>query len=333
MFFAEYKGINDFLVKSAQLLLEFSVKRNTRGYTCYELPEPFIFKISNPLSRWVTVPERKWNHFLPYAESLWIASGRNDMEYITRYLKHMVDFSDDGTSMRGGYGPRMRYFNGSYEDYYVSLTEKPTDNYVDQYRYVVECFAEDINTRRAVVNLDDTNKDEFDASGKLKKSKDIPCTRLLHFQKDPTENKLNLTVFMRSNDYLWGASAVNIFNYTFIQEYFAAILGLEVGSYFHIADNFHFYSDKKQVVEAIAEVSDYKDPYFLYDKSFTTLQEFDNSVRLLENEEVYMTQDDYKYKPELFEDPFFKDWYGMLVCKFHKEPEIRFINPILNSLI
>lgn len=37
---------------------------------------------------------------------------------------------------------------------------------------------------------------------------------------------------MRSNDIIWGASAVNIFNYTFMQEYMATILGLGVGNYF-----------------------------------------------------------------------------------------------------
>lgn len=37
---------------------------------------------------------------------------------------------------------------------------------------------------------------------------------------------------MRSNDIIGGASAVNIFNYTFMQEYMATILGLGVGNYF-----------------------------------------------------------------------------------------------------
>ena len=74
MFTAEYKGINDFLVKAARLLLKYGVRRETRGNACYELPEPFMFKISDPTARWVTIPERKWNPFLPYAESLWLAS-------------------------------------------------------------------------------------------------------------------------------------------------------------------------------------------------------------------------------------------------------------------
>ena len=121
MFAAEYNGINDFLVGASQLLLEHGVKRETRGNYCYELPEPFVFKISDPTARWVTIPERKWNISLPYAESLWLASGRNDMEFISHYLKRMMNFSDDAMFMRGGYGPRFRYFNGSSNDYQISM--------------------------------------------------------------------------------------------------------------------------------------------------------------------------------------------------------------------
>lgn len=326
MFTAEYKGINDFLVRAARLLLKYGVRREIRGNACYELPEPFMFKISDPTARWVTIPERKWNPFLPYAESLWLASGRNDMAYITRYLKHMNDFSDDGVSMRGGYGPRLRFFNGNTADYAISMDSKPGHYYIDQFKYVIDCFKDDMNTRRAVINIDDTNKDELDSDGQLKKTKDIPCTRLLHFQKDTTSNKLNLTVFMRSNDYLWGASAVNIFNFTFMQEYFAAMLGLQIGSYFHIADNFHYYVDKKSQIESIASVTEYTEMPYTYDKTFSSLEEYDGFVRLLEKEENKMALEDYQYKPELFQDKFFKDWYNMLCNKNCPNVDMAFTN-------
>ena len=73
MFTAEFTGINDFLVKSSKLLLKYGVARETRGSKCYELPGPFVFKITEPTARLVTIPERKWNVALPYAESLWLA--------------------------------------------------------------------------------------------------------------------------------------------------------------------------------------------------------------------------------------------------------------------
>ena len=48
MYTAEYRGINSFLVGASKLLLENGVKRVTRGQVCWELPAPFMFKITNP---------------------------------------------------------------------------------------------------------------------------------------------------------------------------------------------------------------------------------------------------------------------------------------------
>ena len=60
MYQAEYSGINAFLKGSCKLLLDEGKKRETRGRVCYELPEPYMFKITNPTARLVMIPERKW---------------------------------------------------------------------------------------------------------------------------------------------------------------------------------------------------------------------------------------------------------------------------------
>ena len=64
---------------------------------------------------------------------------------------------------------------------------------------------------------------------------------------------------MRSNDFIYGASGVNIFNYTFMQEYFASILGLKVGYYIHIANNMHYYDLHRSLVSSLASLSDVED--------------------------------------------------------------------------
>lgn len=333
MFTAEYKGINDFLVKSSRLLLDYGVARETRGKKCYELPEPFMFKIIEPTARLVTILERKWNVTLPYAESLWLVSGRNDMEFIAHYLSRMSDFSDDGQYMRAGYGPRLRAFDGNCQDYQISKPIYAKTHVVDQFKYVVDCFGKDSNTRRAVINIDDTLKDEFDINGILKETKDIPCTRLLHFLRNGMTGKLDLTVYMRSNDMLWGASAVNIFNFTFMQEYFSSILGMEIGNYYHIANNFHYYEDKREMLEAIASVRDYSDEPFTYCKKFTSLKDFDEQINILSAEEVKMRNLDYRYDSGLFSDYFFKDWYSVLYHSNHRKESVNIENPMLKKII
>jgi len=333
MFTAEYDGINSFLVGASKLLLEQGVRRETRGAVCCELPEPFIFKIKNPKARWITIPERKWNITLAYAESLWLASGRNDLEMISRYLVRMRDFSDDGESMRGGYGPRLRKYNGNSNDYKISSSlensKEPCFNEIDQFKFVIACFEKDINTRQGIITIGDPTKDCFNKSGSLKQTNDFPCTRTLHFMKHPTENKLNLTVHMRSNDLLWGASAVNIFNFTFIQEYIARIIKLQVGDYYHIANNFHFYEDKRNDIEIISKAENYQDESYDYNYSFNTLKEFDSKLRKLEKAELQLGNDNTTIID--FEDEFFNDWYKVLYQRNTKK-SIEFANPILNQI-
>lgn len=312
MYSETYAGINSFLIGVSRLLREEGVRRETRGNVCYELPEPALLKITNPRAREVTIPERKWNRTLPYAESLWIASGRNDMAFIKHYLPGMMDFSDDGIYMRGGYGPRYRDYNGERVDYQIESVNVRQEGSVDQLRYVIECFKADKDTRRAVMNFGDPMKDDFDEEGKLKITKDIPCTRELHFLKQTESDKLDLIVRMRSNDLIWGASAVNIFNYTFMQEYVAAILGMEVGNYYHFADNLHYYTRHEKLVRDLSEIAGAEENPVSFEMTFRSLVEFDALLTKLSKEELAMRKNIKEYKPTPLDDPFFQHWYSVL---------------------
>lgn len=335
MYTAEYIGINHFLVEASTLLLKEGVKRNTRGFNCIELPKPFMFKITDPRARIITIAERKWNPILPFAESLWLALGRNDLDFIGYYLNNMHEFSDDGQFLRGGYGPRLRRFNGINDDYKIKNQHnidisKLSSSEVDQFNFICANFKKDLFTRQAIINIGDPPKDCFDENGILKITKDFPCTRLLHFQKQPHTNKLNLTVYMRSNDFMWGASAVNIFNFTLMQEYFAQILNLELGDYYHIANNFHYYEKHEGVLRAISKVNTHEDKGYNYNKSFKNLKEFDDLINKLRIEEEKLRQ---KKKVDFieFNDDFFNDWYKTFYV-FNTKKVVKFSNPILNQL-
>lgn len=136
---------------------------------------------------------------------------------------------------------------------------------------------------------------------------------------------------MRSNDIIWGASAVNIFNYTFMLEYFSAIMGMEVGNYYHITNNIHFYEDKRKLVEQIASVDSVTDTPYVYRKTFNSLASFDSYVAWLNEEEAKMRNQTENYKYQAIEDDFFQDWYNVLYRKNLKK-EVVFINPELNQL-
>lgn len=64
-------------------------------------------------------------------------------------------------------------------------------------------------------------------------------------------------------------TAVNMFNYMFMQEYFASILGLDVGEYYHIANNFHYYDLRhRNLVEKLASIENVSDDFFVMIKNF-----------------------------------------------------------------
>jgi thymidylate synthase len=286
MYYREFGGINAFLVGMARLLLKEAVVRETRGFKCYELASPVMIKITNPTARIVTIPAREWNCTLPYVESLWLASGRNDINMVASYVKKMLDFSDDKLTMRAGYGPRLRYFTGVSDDYNNGYLHEAKNldtlniTEVDQFEFVEKTFKKDPFTRQAIITIGDPSKDCFGDEHILKQTKDFPCTRDLQFIQ--SNGRLDLIVHMRSNDFIWGASGVNIFNFTFIQEYFAKILGLPIGNYYHLVNNFHYYEDKRPMVENIANTENYNDEAFLYHKSFSTLAEFDERLMAFE---------------------------------------------------
>lgn len=330
----EYSGINSFMVGMSKILLNEGIERKAREKITWELPEPIIVKITNPRSRLITVPSRGWNVFLSYAESLWLASGRNDLQFIQHYLKNMQNFSDDGQYIRAGYGPRFRSFDDSRSDYEKSThhsVSSSQEKCIDQFSYIVESFQRDPWTRQGIITIGDPLKDCFGHSGSIKYTKDYPCTRLLQFMRKANTTKLDLTVYMRSNDFFWGATGVNIFNYTFIQEYMAAILGLEVGTYYHVVNNLHYYPSFREKLEELSSIKEVKDDFFEYKKLPTSLADFDTQLYKLSLWEERVRKNETR-ELVTFDNHFFDDWAKVLLFK-NTQSRMNFSHPILNKII
>jgi hypothetical protein len=54
---------------------------------------------------------------------------------------------------------------------------------------------------------------------------------------------LDMTVTNRSNDLVWGMLGADYVHFTFLQEYMAARLWVEVGKYHHFTNNLHVYTE------------------------------------------------------------------------------------------
>src|SRR3990167_3960546 len=67
-----------------------------------------VTEITNPRARCQIVPGRKLNPWLMLSESLWLLAGRNDVASLLPYNKRIIKFSDDGKTLYGAYGYRIK---------------------------------------------------------------------------------------------------------------------------------------------------------------------------------------------------------------------------------
>jgi thymidylate synthase len=176
--------------------------------------------LTDPQRREILTLNRKANVFAQIAETMWVLAGRNDIEWLSAYLPRAKDYSDDGETWRGGYGPRIRdltLFNG---------------HRLDQLAYVVDVLQADPLSRRAVIAI-------YDPAVDTEPGKDIPCNDFLQFQS--RLGALHMTVTVRSNDLMWGWSGINAFEWSTIQEIVAHLLGIAVGTLTFNIGSLHLY--------------------------------------------------------------------------------------------
>jgi hypothetical protein len=75
------------------------------------------------------------------------------------------------------------------------------------------------------------------------------------------EGKLNVHVFNRSNDLVWGMMGTNVVQFSMLQEYMAGKIGVEVGSYHQTTDSMHVYlNDQWDGLKDMDTV--HHDPYY-----------------------------------------------------------------------
>lgn len=213
---------------------------DSRNGSCYEL-EDVDFYLTSPRNRHLCLNGRKNNIFATMAETIWVLAGKDKIDPVmTFFLPRSRDYSDDGETWRGAYGPRI--FNGN------------------QIRNVIEQFSSDgKHTRRACMTIWRPDMDTVDNIF-YESTKDIPCSTALWFWI--RDNKFNCKLQMRSNDALWGASAINIFEFTVLQEIIFSIVRemypeIELGYYHHSAISSHLYEKTcKQARDVLSSNND-----------------------------------------------------------------------------
>jgi thymidylate synthase len=199
------------------LLRDHGHLRPSRNGDVLVMDGPVTTTYHRPRERVLLNAARDANPFFHLMESLWMMAGRNDVAYVARLVPNMASFSDDGRFFNGAYGFRWRAFFGK-----------------DQLRKIAEALKANPECRRQVLAMWDGHHDFGLAS------KDLPCNTHAYFSID-LRGRLDMTVCNRSNDIVWGAYGANAVHFSFLQEVMAAWIGVPVGTYYQMSNNYHGY--------------------------------------------------------------------------------------------
>lgn len=174
------------------------------------------FQIENPLDNLITDKNRDWSLTYAFAEWQWYLSADRSIyklkELYGNVPKIWQNIADENGLVNSNYGA---YWFGN-----------------NQYDKVIDILKKDPESRRASLSIYNADKiDEYE--------KDTPCTYAINFTI--LNNKLNMTVMMRSND-LWFGFCNDQYCFSKLQEKMSKDLDVEVGTYFHFVNNLHIYN-------------------------------------------------------------------------------------------
>ena len=176
------------------------------------------FYIHNPKEKSIKADYRNFNEKYAEAEWQWYLSGDPSIDKLGEINGSVPPIwermADSQRKVRSNYGWQWERSH--------------------QLDKIVAKLKDKSETRHAVISIYDGK--EIDTY-----AKDTPCTYAIQFTI--LNNKLDMSVLMRSND-LWFGFCIDQYCFASIQEMVAERLSIKIGSYYHFANNLHLYNNK-----------------------------------------------------------------------------------------
>lgn len=168
------------------------------------------------------------------AELLWYFSGTNNPTYIENYASLWKGIHNPDGTINSAYGNL--------------LFEDKNEHGITQYQWVIESLKKDKDSRQAFMHF---NKPKHQWFG----NRDQVCTlqSLFHIR----DNKLYMTLTMRSNDVIYGFMTdwafFSILHYHVFLDMKKYYPELEMGSYTHISHSMHLYERHYELVSKMID--------------------------------------------------------------------------------
>jgi thymidylate synthase len=239
--------------------------------------------VINPKQPIADFPQRNFNWKYLAGEMAWYLKQDRDVDYIGNFSNFWSRITNPDTNeINSNYGSLV--FNK------------------EQFGWVIDSLEQDKNSRQAIMFF---NSPKFQFEG----NKDFVCTMYANFFI--RHDILHMKVQMRSNDIFYGLTFDAPF-FAFLQQSVYLKLKetypeLELGMYYHYADNLHFYERHFELADQIKSESIditkestfmLKQPFLEYDGKNVTLsnlaQTFVNEIDASVDDDSITTKQDYK---------------------------------------
>jgi hypothetical protein len=334
---------------------------SSRNGSVMQVEEPVIITYQYPLERVLFNQARDCNPTFHLYEALWMLSGRNDVAPLAYYANNIANYSDDGKILNGAYGYRWRHAPikvGRGTTFYKEC---------DQLQVIINHLREFPDSRRAVLQMWNVQNDLLKIGSNLpfmegSLSKDTCCnlSALFFIRKEEeidyleedgwseqgsavykTTSYLDMTVFNRSNDLIWGALGANVVHFSFLLEYMASHIGVEVGVYNQVSNNLHCYTAEGR----------WEPEKWLNDPlgdCYSSNKPLVNSIPLIENPDHFekelqdFVEDNYPkigteviWTPSDWTEPFLRDVAQPMCNAFHAHKQRKYKNAMswVNEII
>jgi thymidylate synthase len=216
MIVIEADNVCEALPEAVDYLMNFGKTEDTRLGPARVAQFPVAIWYLNPKQHVLTNPVRDANPFFHLMEAMWMLAGRNDGAFLDHYIGNFSkDFGINGM-IPDAYGHRWKYGLG-----YNQLEE------------IIQQLQVNPSSRQCVLQMWNAGRNDLLAD------KARPCNLVATFRIH--DGRLDMTVFNRSNDVIWGCCGANAVHFAIMQEYMASMIGVKIGSYWQISTNLHQY--------------------------------------------------------------------------------------------
>lgn len=228
------RNINDLYPQALHFVNRDGVVEPSRAGEVKVVPFPVLTVTDKPMERVLFDQTRDANPFFHLFECLWMLNGDSDARWLDRFVGDFSSrFAEDETMFSDGQTCQDGHIWGAYGRRWRTWFSE------DQLHLTVDRLKKDPKDRRIVISMWDPFTD-FQHLDEIP-FKDVPCNT--HMYPRIVNGKLDLTVCVRSNDVIWGAYGANAVHMTFVQEYLAGLIGVPVGKFYQLSNNWHAYTE------------------------------------------------------------------------------------------